>query len=209
MTVKRSLPLAICLILGIFMIIQFFIPHPFSQRANETLLKWVIVIAACALVLGVGNLIAHHIKKIERRKDGYGYSIVMLFCLVFTAVVGLGWGVGVGSVFQKIYINVLAPLGATMFAILAYYMASAAYRSFRARSLEATLLLIASFIVMIGFMPFGYFIHPHLPGLAEWLMIVPNLAAKRGIQFGIAFGAIATALRIILGIERSWLGGKE
>jgi hypothetical protein len=62
---------------------------------------------------------------------------------------------------------------------------------------------------MIGFMPFGQYLGRWFPSFAEWIMLVPNMASKRGIQFGIAFGAIATALKIILGIERSWLGGKE
>jgi hypothetical protein len=62
---------------------------------------------------------------------------------------------------------------------------------------------------MIGFMPFGQYIHRNFPAFAEWVMQVPNMASQRGILLGVAFGAIATALKIILGIERSWLGGKE
>lgn len=206
---KRKLPLAICFIMGIVMIVQFFIPHPTSLEAANIIYKWVIVLMAFALVLAIGNLIRHHTQKIRKRKEDWPYSIVTLGGMAAMATIGLVWGVAPDSLYQRIFFNVLAPLGGTMFALLAYYMASAAYRAFRARSLEATLLLVSAFIVMIGFMPFGQYIHPRFPAFAEWIMQVPNMASQRGILLGVAFGAIATALKIILGIERSWLGGKE
>lgn len=206
---KRKIPLAICFIMGIAMIVQFFIPHPASLEFSSVIYKWIIVLMAFALVLAIGNLIRHHGNKIRRKKEDWQYSIVTLVGMVTMAVIGLTWGIDPDSLYQRIYLNVMAPLGGTMFALLAYYMASAAYRAFRARSLEATLLLVSAFIVMIGFMPFGQYIHSRFPAFAEWIMKVPNMASQRGILLGVAFGSIATALKIILGIERSWLGGKE
>ena len=121
----------------------------------------------------------------------------------------------------------LTPLSATMFALLAFYIASAAFRAFRARNLDATILLTAAIIVMIARVPIGEMFGQSISGafssilgdwtqtflpeqflsqFMNWLMDVPNTAARRAIFIGAALGAIATGLRIILGIERSHLG---
>jgi hypothetical protein len=160
------------------------------------------------LVLGVGSFVMYHTEKLRRRRPGWFYSIVALVAAAVSTVVGLAWGVKQTSPLQNyIFTPLLVPLNSSMFAILAFYMASAAYRAFRARTRESALLLIAAFIVMLGMVPIGAAIWGKLPDLAEWILSVPNMAAKRAITFGVALGGIATALKVILGIERGWLGG--
>jgi hypothetical protein len=96
-----------------------------------------------------------------------------------------------------------------MFSLLAFFMASAAFRAFRARNVEATILLIAAAVVMVGRIPLGESIlggRPYLAHFTDWLMNWPNAAAQRGIIIGAALGAASLSLRVIVGIERSFLG---
>jgi len=105
-----------------------------------------------------------------------------------------------------IYFKIFAPLQATMFSLLAFYAASAMFRAFRARSLEATLLLAAGAIVMLGQVKIGNDLTGGLAAPVEdFLMNNVVKAAERAIVIGASFGVLATGLRIVLGIERSYL----
>jgi hypothetical protein len=108
------------------------------------------------------------------------------------------------------------PLQAAMFSLLAFYIASAAFRAFRVRNIEATILMVAAFLVMLGRTPLGEYVFSWarggegwLPAVTDWIMAVPNTAAQRGIIIGAALGAASMSLRVILGIERSYLGARQ
>ena len=109
--------------------------------------------------------------------------------------------------FQFGFDYVYTPLAATIYSLLAFYVASAAFRSFRARNWLATLLLVAAVIVMIGRVPIGALLWGGFPWLQEWLMTWPNTAGQRALQMGAAIGVIASGLRVIFGIERPYLKG--
>jgi hypothetical protein len=111
--------------------------------------------------------------------------------------------------FQWMYNYIEVPCGATIFSILAFFMASAAYRTFRARNFEAIMLLVAAMIVMFGRVPISELISSRFSQLSDFLMGYPNLAAKRGILLGISLGAIAQSVRILFGIERSYMGAGD
>ena len=172
------------------------------------------------------------------------------------------WGPHVnqdGSLFSWMYKKIFTPLSATMFALLAFFVASASYRAFRIRNFEATLLLVAGIILMLGRVPvgelipwwiviilfmfgFGAIIAPwvkdrksvfgivisgiivfcilgqflewgqntpaflHIPGIQAWIFDYPTAAGSRALMIGVALGIIGTTFRIIMGIERSFLG---
>ncbi len=115
------------------------------------------------------------------------------------------WGLE-GRVFTWFYDHVFDPCNSTMFALLAFFIASAAFRAFRARNVEAALLLGAAILVMLGRVPIGSLLSESFPYIADWLVDVPNNAGRMAIMMGAALGAVATGLRVILGLERSHLG---
>jgi hypothetical protein len=151
---------------------------------------------------------------------------------VATAIVGINdaldglWGVrswrvlGTETAFEWVQRALFEPLQATMFSLLAFYLASAAFRAFRVRNVDATILLSAAMIVMLGVNPYGIKLFSWVPALGSavpggdafmpwltnWFMTIPNAAAQRGIIIGAALGAASMSLRVLLGIERSYLG---
>jgi hypothetical protein len=202
----RNAPLLVTFLTGLIMVAVFFVPHHSAQEWNTRLLEWATVVYAFSLSLGSISLWRGHWQKVSARRTNWPYSIVLLGSLLGITGLGIWKGVGEGSPVGQIYNSVNAPLASTMFALLAFVIASAAFRAFRARSLEATLLLGTAVVMMIGRVSIGELISPRLPGITEWLLDVPNLAAKRAIAIGVGLGAVSTALKLILGIERSYLG---
>lgn len=207
---RTTLPLVITFIVGMIMLGEAFIPHWRYRVISENMFEWGLILAAAAFLLGLINLVQVNLPKVLRRETDWGYKAVMLVALVATLIVGFAGGadrLNNGEAYKWVFDFVFIPLNATMFALLAFYIASAAFRAFRARNIEATVLLVAAIVVMIGRVPIGEALSERLPTLVNWLMEVPNTAARRAIFVGAALGAIATGIRIILGIERSHLGG--
>jgi hypothetical protein len=209
---KRQLPLLITFVLGIVFAAQYYVPHPASELLLTTVNKWIQIIGLFALVLGVTSLFHQHAVKIRRREPGWGYSFILYAGMIGTILVGL-WVNGKESAngamtgFGWIYSYVMVPLQGTMFAILAFFIASAAYRSFRAHSREAAVLLIAAVIVMMGRVPLGEYLVPISGDVTQWILNVLNASVRRAILIGISLGAVALSLKIIFGVERAYLGG--
>ncbi|MBI9031363.1 hypothetical protein JEZ13_05120 [bacterium] len=211
---KKNIPLAIVIILGFIFVGWTFIPAKWMQDDFYTaFLEFTKTMSPFAVFLGIYSLVSMHYNRIRRKVPKWGYSYVTLTGLVVTATLGFVYGTQAGTPVQWIFRNFMMPISATMFSLLAFYMATAAYKSFRARSIEATVLLVAAIIIMLGQVPLGMAISRSWPinilDISQWIMDVPNLASKRGILLGVGLGSVATSLKILLGIERTYLGGGD
>lgn len=206
---KKTIPLLIVIVGGFIWLLWVFIPHRLLQDVfyYEFYVPWIRAMSPFGMLLGVMSLSMMHYSKIKRKAPKWQYSFFFFAGFVITALAGFIGGTQKGSMYMWIFEYVQMPMSATMFALLAFYMASAAYKAFRARSPEATVLLIAAIVVMLAQVPLGVKISKHLPDISQWILDVPNLASKRGIMLGVGLGSVATTLKILLGIERSYLGG--
>ncbi len=229
---KRSVPLLITAIGGFVLIAAYFIPY--TQSWGESVAVWFDILASIAFILGGGNLLKLHLKKVYDQVSGWGYSLIVLVAFLLTLAVGLGkMGVppsaqfpdfawsghyrDIGSPFWFFYQYGFQPLTATMFTLLAFYIASAAFRAFRAKNLEAILLLGTAFIILLGrtfagvaltgwIPPDSAFSGLRVENLTVYIMSVFNTIGNRAIMIGIALGIVSVSLKVLLGVDRSYLG---
>jgi hypothetical protein len=230
---KHTAPLVIVFVTAVLLIVAFFIPHrPFGDLETRAL-NWFAIVSGFTLLLGLDSLTRHHLVRVWRRSSGWVYSLLLLLSLTATVFLGLySWfryasPFALRAPFMWLYTYMIIPLQSTMFASLAFFIVSAAYRAFRVRNFSATLLLTAACLVMIGNVPLGSDIwhglgsalHAVFPGIdstafsrlegfaavKDWIMSIPQAAANRGIGIGLALGGIAMSLRIILGVERTYM----
>jgi len=215
---KRELPLLVTAVIGLFMILSFFVPQHLVSVPADFLQQCAVIVVAFGYVLGCANALRVNLEGVAKRQPDWPYKVVLLLALVFTVGVGLVEGrhwQDNRTISMFLYNEVYSPMQGTMFALLAFYIASAAFRAFRIRTLEAGLLAVAALIVMLGRVPLGNAMTAWLPeqvrlgAMQDWIMNVPQNAAKRAILIGAAMGVMATGLRVILGIERSYLGGGD
>jgi hypothetical protein len=227
-SLKRWLPVIIAFIMGVFFALQYYVPMRWSDKLMTGVSNWEIVISIFAMGLGLVSLFHLHATKIRRKVPGWGYSVVLFIAIFGMMAAGFYCsnnsvkpGTTILTIYGWLYQNLIVPLQSTVFAILAFYIASAAFRAFRAKSKEATLLLIAALIVMFARVPMGEYIYNQIPkfqmfgitmpiaigDIAEWIMRVLNTAAQGGISLGICMASIAMSLKIIFGIERAYMGG--
>jgi hypothetical protein len=193
---------------GVFMAVQYFIDLPATQSIYRAILNWMQVVFACALLVGVLAVIRNHLGRLARRPAERPYSLVLLGATTGMAILGFAGGIERGSAFLWTFEHLQAPMQSTVFSLLAFYIASAAYRGFRARSGESVILIVAALLVLVGRVPLGEWISGQFPAVSEWIVNVPALAAKRAILIGLGLGMITTALRVVAGVERTYLGGR-
>jgi len=212
---RIEIPIALTMIATLLQVIPYYFDIPVLKDAAATTTNAVLLIIAYATFVGVISILQVHGKRVQRKGEGWPYSglvIVFVAIMVLTGLPLPEYSLGAtNSIFDWIFTNILTPLGGTMYSILAFFITSAAVRAFKARNLEAAIVLVSGTLMVMGNAPLFTNAFPVFVDISLWIRNVPNMATMRGVMIGAALGAVALAVRTLMGIERGYLrgGGEE
>ncbi|MDR3708238.1 MAG: hypothetical protein P4L33_08050 [Capsulimonadaceae bacterium] len=236
---RRPLIALVTFLGGLYYAAEFFIPTGWGVHKGvdgnflspyfDKVANISSVLGSFSIGLGVFSLIGMHLRIASRRRESWGFSLMLLISFVAMTIFTLlneyaGKSVVIPSVAghssitnHDIYVVLfnggLASLDSAMFALIGFFIISASYRAFRIRSVEATLLMASAIIVMLGQVTLGSWLTGGLPShgplaffrfenMSEYILVHLNAPAQRAVTFGLALGVLATSLRLWLSLER-------
>lgn len=231
---KKWLIIGITFVAGLFFLLEYFLPtHEVNgsqvnaiNLIEEPVTDFVQIMIAWTIGLGIVSLAIVHGRRLFRRHAGWHHSLAFFLAMFAMLIAGFITHGGKSdpspalTVYNSLFRGLLINLDSTMFALLAFYIASAAYRAFRVRTLEAGLLMAAALLVMLGFVNFGVamtsWINPdsiwgylRMERLSSWLLNWINMPGQRAVGIGVAIGGLAMAMRIWLSLERGAFFSQE
>lgn len=223
---RKPLIAAITFIAGLYYAAEFFWPvytngphagENFLTPLQKPLTDAATVLQTFALGLGVYSLVTAHLRNITRQRGSWGFSVILLgaiFAMLIPSLLNQAHPNRYNaSVHTLVFDGAFNSLNSTMFSIIAFYIVSAAYRAFRIRSVESSILLVSAFVIMLGQVAIGQALTAWVPdtgfaanfrveNFANWISTRVNSPAVLAVDFGLGVGGLATSLRLWLSLER-------
>ena len=195
---------------GTVVLIGYLVPD--MGFLTSTALRWAIILAGFALIVGVMNLLSVHWHKLASGKTAGYNSLFLIFAFVATLLaVGLplpGITGPESTAAQWLLRYIQIPVEASLLALLAVTLVVAVVRLMQRRQDSMALLFVATVVVvLLGSVPMYQLGELSLiSGLRDWLTTVLAAAGVRGLLIGIALGTIAAGIRILMGADRPYGG---
>ncbi|MCG9894918.1 MAG: hypothetical protein MH204_05540 [Fimbriimonadaceae bacterium] len=196
------------------------------------------VIAALLLGLGVYSVLKVHITRLAKKQKNWEFSLVLLAAMV--AMCGFAYADWIMRDFRDpqgllaveanwtwvqytqdlLFDGFLQQMDAAMFSMIAFFILSAAYRAFRIRSVEATVLMASALILLLSLIgaidflwsqgvdaitgqdPTSFWNNIRISVIAGWFRETLQVPSIRAMEFGVGLGALAMGLRLWLGLEK-------
>jgi hypothetical protein len=196
---RREIPIAIGVTVCTLVISSYFTTDTTLNSASDGLQLWGIIIAGFAALLGLVSYVAYNGRQIVKKRSTY--SVIAVGSALGTILLGLTLSPA-SAEYGWLTSNILTPLSMSVGSFIGFFIVSAAFRTFRARSLEAGIVLAAAAVIMLKNMPVGEYLLPGVLPFGNWLNDIASLGGNRGFTIAFAVGAIIAGVRQILGYER-------
>lgn len=193
---------------GLIVLLGYFVTPPILMDFRQLLMQWAILLAAAALFMGLINLFIVHWNKVNDQTAGWPYSAILIFFLIVSLALGLIFGPDF-EVMLLLFNYVQLPVEAGLMALLAVSLVVAGFRIVsRKRDIFSLLFVFTAVLVLLGNSPWlmgSDSVIAHLIGnVRAWVAQVWSVGGARGILLGVALGAVATGLRVLMGTDRPY-----
>ena len=196
--------LTIIVIAAIFVVIAFDRAQTFGDAlrpVTSQLYLWAMLLAAVALLMGAVNVAWIHLRRVQAGEKGWLNSLALLVALFVMLMAGFVDSAGTANpLVEWLFDAIIAPGQATLFSLLIFFMAAAAYRYLRVGRPGGGWLLAGALLMMITQLPAANALLP--AGVADftiWLLETPGMAAMRGVLLGGSLALVVVGLRMIVG----------
>ncbi|MDI6695973.1 MAG: hypothetical protein QME21_13070 [Anaerolineales bacterium] len=198
---------AISMLSGLVVLVGYFVTLPGLSDLRGLFLDWAVILTAVAAIVGVANLAKVHWRKVRTGQPGAVFSLTTLTSLVLTILVVIFLGGATSTWSLWLFNYALVPVEASLLAVLSVTLIYAFARMINRRLTIFNLIFAgtALFILITAFAWSGFDVFG-LRDIRSWVLQVWAAAGARGILLGVALGAIATGLRVLIGSDRPYSG---
>jgi hypothetical protein len=214
--VKVKLSLIVAILFGALTLLGYFLPFGIFLGLQSELIRTAVFLGVIALMLGAWNLMSVHVRRSLSGKSGWSNSLMLVLSFVLTFFLVLGFNLAsanpyASDTFRFVIHYLQVPLEAGLSAVLAFVLLVAGARLLHRRmGWLSVLFLVSCLFVIFATMPLPFGFADQFAWLNELRVSfgygVEVLASGggRGILIGMALGAAATGLRVLLGIDRPY-----
>jgi len=205
---KKETSTYLLFIISMIFIVQYYLPGFALDSLVSPIGNWSVVFSATAMGLGLINLTAGSLKKIQKRGKEWYFDVWLIFIMFLTAALGGIFGVRNES-YLWIFNNIYQQLSPTLFGFAYLYMCTVAVLTFRVTNWDSALLMIGGVLVMFGNIPFLQVYTGIFVLIKDWIFASPARGVFTAFRISMALGFVLIGIRTILGIERGYLGAEE
>ncbi|HTI29550.1 MAG TPA: hypothetical protein VL687_04255 [Methylomirabilota bacterium] len=200
---RRSILTGIVLITGLLVLLDFMLVNPSLKDAAGAVNELLVLLAAAAAVGGGVTLVAFHARNLAAGDGDSIGSIVLLVGMAAILVAGLRPGSSGSSDPAVVWLvaALLAPIAASVFALLFVFLLGAFRRGFALRARETSLMAGAAVLVIVLLLPIGGQAGDWLASGAGWMRDVPLAGVFRGLLIGIGILVAVSAARSLLALD--------